>query len=106
MTLPGDPTAFTLAHGRDALQRKVISARELAQAHIGAIAAARALNAFVTETPERGLELAQESDARLARGQARALEGLPLAIKDLFCTKDVRTTAASRILGNFVPTYE
>jgi aspartyl-tRNA(Asn)/glutamyl-tRNA(Gln) amidotransferase subunit A len=106
MSLPDDPTRFTLAHARDALQRKVLSARELAQAHIEAMAAARTLNAFVTETPERALELARESDARIARGEARPLEGVPLAIKDLFCTKDVRTTAASRILGDFVPPYE
>ena len=66
----------------------------------------RGLNAFVTETPERALEMAAASDARLAKGEGGALEGLPLAIKDLFCTKGVRTTAGSRILGNFVPPYE
>jgi aspartyl-tRNA(Asn)/glutamyl-tRNA(Gln) amidotransferase subunit A len=100
------PTPFTLAEARDALRAKKISARELTSAHIGAIEAARGLNAFVTETPERALQSAGESDARLAQGDARPLEGLPLAIKDLFCTRGVRTTAGSHILGNFVPTYE
>jgi aspartyl-tRNA(Asn)/glutamyl-tRNA(Gln) amidotransferase subunit A len=64
------------------------------------------LNAFITETPERALEMAAASDVRLSAGEARPLEGLPLAIKDLFCTRGVRTTAASRILDNFVPPYE
>jgi aspartyl-tRNA(Asn)/glutamyl-tRNA(Gln) amidotransferase subunit A len=73
---------------------------------IAAMEAARPLNAFVTETPERALEMAKASDARIASGRARPLEGLPLAIKDLFCTKGVRTTAGSNILSNFVPPYE
>ncbi len=67
---------------------------------------ARALNAFVTETGERAAEMAKASDARIAKGEAKPLEGLPLAIKDLFCTKGVRTTAGRHILGNFVPPYE
>jgi aspartyl-tRNA(Asn)/glutamyl-tRNA(Gln) amidotransferase subunit A len=99
-------TSLTLADARDALHAKKISARELAEAHIGAISAARALNAFITETPDRALALAAQSDARIAKGEARPLEGLPLAIKDLFCTEGVRTTAASHILDTFVPTYE
>ncbi len=106
MAVPSDPTRFTLAEARDAVRAKTISARELVQAHVGAIAAARGLNAFITETPDHALEGAARSDALLAKGEGRALEGLPLAIKDLFCTKDVRTTAASRMLENFVPTYE
>src|ERR1700741_1309257 len=101
-----DPTHFTLAEAREALAKKAISAKELTQAHIKAVEGARALNAFLTETPERALGSAAESDARIAKGKARPLEGLPLAIKDLFCTKGVRTTAGSNILNNFVPTYE
>ncbi|HEX9159880.1 MAG TPA: Asp-tRNA(Asn)/Glu-tRNA(Gln) amidotransferase subunit GatA, partial [Rhizomicrobium sp.] len=62
--------------------------------------------AFITETPQRATDMAAQSDGRIAAGTARALEGIPLAIKDLFCTKDVRTTAGSRILENFVPPYE
>jgi aspartyl-tRNA(Asn)/glutamyl-tRNA(Gln) amidotransferase subunit A len=99
-------TALTLAEARDGLARKSFSAAELAQAHVRAIEAARALNAFVLETPDRALAMAKESDAKIAKGDARPLEGIPLAIKDLFCTNGVRTTACSHILGNFVPTYE
>jgi aspartyl-tRNA(Asn)/glutamyl-tRNA(Gln) amidotransferase subunit A len=95
-----------LAEARDGLARKSFSAAELAQAHVRAIEAARALNAFVLETPDRALAMAKESDAKIAKGDARPLEGIPLAIKDLFCTNGVRTTACSHILGNFVPTYE
>ena len=98
MALASDPCLFTLAEARDAVRAKALSARELTEAHSKAIESARALNAFITETPEQALVQAAQSDARIARGEARPLEGLPLAIKDLFCTKDVRTTAASRIL--------
>src|ERR1700749_1701793 len=100
------PTDFTLAEARDAIRAKKISSTELTKAFVDAVEAARPLNAFVTETPERALDMAKASDARVAKGEERALEGLPLAIKDLFCTKGVRTTAGSRILSNFVPPYE
>jgi len=106
MAQPSDPTQFTLAEAREALAAKAISARELAQIHVEAIAAARSLNAFITETPDQALASAEQSDRRIAAGEARPLEGIPLAIKDLFCTERVRTTAASRILDNFIPTYE
>src|SRR5271169_448081 len=101
-----DLTSLTLAQARDALREKKFSAIELADAHLAAMAQARALNAFVLETPERAREMARASDARLAKGEAGPLEGLPLGIKDLFCTEGVRTTACSHILDNFVPTYE
>jgi aspartyl-tRNA(Asn)/glutamyl-tRNA(Gln) amidotransferase subunit A len=68
--------------------------------------AARTLNAFVTETPDQALTMAHEADRRIAAGSTRPLEGLPLAIKDLFCTKAVRTTAGSNILSSFIPPYE
>ncbi len=106
MSLPATPTDFSLAEARDAVATKKISSKELTAAFVKAVEGARTLNAFVTETPERALEMAAASDARIAKGEARALEGLPLAIKDLFCTKGVRTTAGSRILSNFVPPYE
>ncbi|MGI9433212.1 MAG: Asp-tRNA(Asn)/Glu-tRNA(Gln) amidotransferase subunit GatA, partial [Geminicoccaceae bacterium] len=64
------------------------------------------LNAFIVETPEKALEMARESDRRLAAGDARPMEGIPLAIKDLFCTEGVQTTAGSHILEGFVPPYE
>jgi aspartyl-tRNA(Asn)/glutamyl-tRNA(Gln) amidotransferase subunit A len=96
-----------LAEARDLLRAKSISSRELVDAHLAAIEAANdALNAFVLITPERALAMAEASDARLKNGKAGALEGIPLGIKDLFCTKDVRTTACSHILDGFTPTYE
>jgi aspartyl-tRNA(Asn)/glutamyl-tRNA(Gln) amidotransferase subunit A len=99
-------TSLTLAQARDALRDKSCSALELADAHIAAIEQARALNAFVLETADRARDMARASDTRLANGQGGALEGLPLGVKDLFCTSKVRTTACSHILENFVPTYE
>ena len=99
-------TSLTLAQARDALRRKEFSASELADAHLAAVEQARALNAFVLETPDRARAMARTADARLAKGEGGPLEGLPLGIKDLFCTEGVRTTACSHILENFVPTYE
>ncbi|MDE2467017.1 MAG: Asp-tRNA(Asn)/Glu-tRNA(Gln) amidotransferase subunit GatA [Alphaproteobacteria bacterium] len=101
-----DLTGLTLADARTALLEKRYSSTELTRALVAAMEASAPLNAFVTQTPERALAMAAESDTRLARGEARPLEGLPLAIKDLFCTKGVRTTAGSRILETFVPPYE
>ena len=101
-----DPTSLTLADARDRLRKRDVSAVELAEAHLAAMAKARTLNAFVLETPDQALAMAKQSDARLKAGAARPLEGIALGIKDLFATKDVRTTAGSRILDNFVPTYE
>jgi len=102
-----DPTDLTIAEARAALDRKELSATELAEAHLDAIDKANeALNAFVLVTPERALEAAKEGDKRIAKGEARALEGIPLGIKDLFATKGVRTTACSHILDGFTPTYE
>jgi aspartyl-tRNA(Asn)/glutamyl-tRNA(Gln) amidotransferase subunit A len=101
-----DLTALSLAQARDDLRTKEFSARELAEAHIDAIAQARALNAFVLPTFDQAREMAAASDGRLAKGEGGPLEGLPLGIKDLFCTKDVLTTACSHILKDFIPTYE
>src|ERR1700691_1857237 len=101
-----DLTALTLAQARDGLRAKQFSASELTDAHLADMVKARVLNAFVLETPERARDMARASDARLAKGQGGPLEGLPLGIKDLFCTDGVRTTACSHILENFVPTYE
>ena len=97
---------LTLAEARDGLRNRDFSALELAEAEITAVEAARGLNAFITETPERALAQAQQSDARLAKGEGLALDGLPLAIKDLFCTEGTLTTAASHILDGFTPRYE
>lgn len=99
-------TSLTLAEARDRLRRREFSAVELADAHLAAMETARALNAYVLETPDRARAMAEVADAHLAAGNARPLEGLGLGVKDMFATKDVRTTAGSRILDNFVPTYE
>jgi aspartyl-tRNA(Asn)/glutamyl-tRNA(Gln) amidotransferase subunit A len=101
-----DLTSLTLAQARDALRKREFSATELADRHIAAAERARALNAFVLETPDRARAMAQAADARLAKGEGGPLEGMPLGVKDLYCTAGVRTTACSRILENFVPTYE
>jgi len=101
-----DLTSLTLAQARDALRTREFSATELTEAHLAAVEEARALNAFVLETPDRARDMARSADARLAKGEGGPLEGLPLGIKDLFCTSGVRTTACSHILENFVPTYE
>ncbi|MFJ5488459.1 amidase family protein, partial [Hansschlegelia beijingensis] len=97
---------LTFAEARAALIRKDFSAVELTRAYLTAMEQARTLNAYVLETPEVAVARAEESDQRLARGEAGALEGLPLGVKDLFCTEGVRTTACSRILDGFVPPYE
>jgi hypothetical protein len=82
-----DLTSLTLAQARDGLRKKEITAAELTDAHVGAVEAARALNAFVRETPDHARAMARASDARLAKGEGGPLEGIPLGIKDLFCTK-------------------
>lgn len=99
-------TDLTIADARDALRKKEFSAVELTQAHIEAVEAARALNAFVVETPERAIEEAKAADAALHKGDAPIMAGIPIAMKDLFCTEGVQTTASSHILEGFKPTYE
>jgi aspartyl-tRNA(Asn)/glutamyl-tRNA(Gln) amidotransferase subunit A len=102
-----DLTKLTLSEARDALKKKTITATELTQAHLTAIDKGNAaLNAYVLVTGEHALAQAKASDALLAAGKARDLEGLPLGHKDLFCTLGIRTTACSKILGDFKPTYE
>ncbi|MDB5735086.1 MAG: gatA [Alphaproteobacteria bacterium] len=101
-----DLTSMTLAEARDAIRAKKISSRELTGAFVTAIEKARPLNAFITEAGDAALAAADAADKRIVAGSTGALEGLPLAIKDLFCTKGVKTTAASKILGNFIPPYE
>jgi len=99
-------TSLTLAEARAGLRGRQFSAGELARAYIAAMDEARPLNAFITETPERALDMAAKSDERLREGAARPLDGIPIAVKDLFCTKGVLTTAASHILDGFRPPYE
>jgi aspartyl-tRNA(Asn)/glutamyl-tRNA(Gln) amidotransferase subunit A len=99
-------TDLTITQALDGLARKTFSALELADAHIAAVEQARPLNAFITETPEQARAMAKASDARRAKGSAGLLEGIPLAIKDLFCTEGVLTTAGSHILDGYKPQYE
>jgi aspartyl-tRNA(Asn)/glutamyl-tRNA(Gln) amidotransferase subunit A len=100
-------TDITLADARDGLKSKEFSAKEISQAHIDAIESANeALNAFILPTPEIALQMADTADKKIAAGEAGPLEGIPLGIKDLFCTRDVTTTACSHILDGFTPTYE
>ena len=100
-------TDLTIAAARDGLRAGQFTARDLTAAHLAAIEALNPrLNAFITVTGERALAQADVADAALARGEFAPLTGIPLAIKDLFCTEGVRTTAGSRILEPFVPPYE
>jgi len=101
-----DLTSLTLAEARAGLADKSFTSLELTDAHLEAIEDARVLNAFVMETPDQARAMAREADAKILKGEGGPLAGIPLGIKDLFATKDVRTTACSKILGNFVPTYE
>ena len=102
-----DLTKLTLAEARDRLATKQITSRELTEAHLAAIDAANpALNAFIAVTADRAREMAAASDARLATGKGGVLEGLPLGIKDLFCTRDVHSQACSHVLDGFKPRYE
>jgi aspartyl-tRNA(Asn)/glutamyl-tRNA(Gln) amidotransferase subunit A len=101
-----DLTTLTIAQARAGLAAKAFTAVELADAHLAAMERARGLNAYVLETPERAHVMAKAADARLAAGKTGPLEGIPIAVKDMFCTQGVRTTACSRILEPFVPTYE
>jgi len=92
---------------RDGLKAKKFSAVELATAHLDAIEKANPqMNAFITITRDKALAMAKNSDAKIAAGHAGAIEGIPVGVKDLFCTKDVLTTAASHILEGFKPQYE
>src|SRR5882762_6168538 len=99
-------TDLTIAQLTTALAKKEASAVDVADAHLKKLDEHRALNAFITETPDKARDMAKASDARRAKGEAGLLEGIPLAIKDLFCTEGVQTTAGSHILEGFVPPYE
>lgn len=101
-----DLLSLSLTGARDALKAKKTSSAELTDAYIGAMEAGKSLNAFITETPDKARAMAKASDDKLARGEGGAMEGLPIGIKDLFCTEGVLTTAASHILDGFKPEYE
>ena len=99
-------TKLTVSETLDGLKAKKFSAVEVAKDYIKAAEDNRRLNAYVLETPEVALAQAQVADNNYAQGTNRPLEGIPMGIKDLFCTKGIRTTACSHILDDFVPPYE
>ena len=99
-------TKLTLTQAREGLAQGEFTSVELTEAYLKAMEEARPLNAYVLETPDIALEMARESDKRIASGDTGPLEGIPLGIKDMFATEGVRTTACSKILENFVPQYE
>ncbi|MDR0329557.1 MAG: Asp-tRNA(Asn)/Glu-tRNA(Gln) amidotransferase subunit GatA, partial [Rickettsia sp.] len=97
---------LTITQALKTLKNKEFSCVELTKAHIKEMDKHKELNAYITETTDIALEQAKIADQNYHNGIARPLEGIPIAVKDLFCTKGVLTTAASKILSNFVPTYE
>ena len=99
-------TDLTISQALGGLKKKEFSATELNRAYIKAMESNRSYNAYVLETPEKALEQAKAADERYQNGSALALDGIPLGVKDLFCTKGIRTTACSHILDGFVPPYE
>ena len=99
-------TSLTIARARKGLAKKEFSALELADAYLAAMERARVLNAYIVETPELARAMAKASDARIAKGEAGALEGIPLGIKDLYATKGVHTQACSHVLDGFKPAYD
>jgi aspartyl-tRNA(Asn)/glutamyl-tRNA(Gln) amidotransferase subunit A len=101
-----DLTKLKIAEARDLLEKGDISARELTEAHISAVEASDALNAYVAKTPEMALEMADKADAKIKAGEQKGMTGIPVGIKDLFATKGVHTQACSHILDGFKPEYE
>jgi len=101
-----DLTKMTLEGALDGMSKGDFSSEELTKAHIDACMEGADLNAFITTTFESAMESAKASDARRAKGEVGKLEGAPLGVKDLFCTEGVKTTAGSKILGDFAPPYE
>ena len=99
-------TDLGIAGLRDGFRAGDFSARDVAEAFNGAVASAKALNAFIIETPDHALAAADAADKARAAGDLLPLSGVPLGIKDLFCTAGYQTTAASNMLGGFVPPYE
>jgi aspartyl-tRNA(Asn)/glutamyl-tRNA(Gln) amidotransferase subunit A len=102
----GALTDLGVAAIRDGFRAGEFSAREVAEAFNAAVAAAKPLNAFIVETPDHALAAADQADKDRTSGTLKPLSGVPIGMKDLFCTKGVQTTAASHILESFTPQYE
>ena len=101
-----DLTDLTIAQAIEGMKNKSFSATELTSAYVDNMQKNKRFNVYVTQCAQQALDNAKISDERYLNGTARSLEGIPLGIKDLFCTKGIRTTACSHILENFVPEYE
>jgi aspartyl-tRNA(Asn)/glutamyl-tRNA(Gln) amidotransferase subunit A len=99
-------TDLGVAAIRDGFRAGDFSAREVADAFNANVAAAKALNVFIVETPDHAIAAAETADRDRSEGNLKPLSGVPIGMKDLFCTKGVQTTAASHILEGFVPQYE
>ena len=99
-------TELCLYDAREGLLNRDFTSKELVLDHIAVMESSRSLNAFITETPEIAIKSAENSDSRLNKGTNRDLEGIPIGVKDMFCTKGVLTTASSKMLSNFIPPYE
>jgi aspartyl-tRNA(Asn)/glutamyl-tRNA(Gln) amidotransferase subunit A len=98
--------SHSISEQRDLLHTRKLSAIETVTAFLDNMSKKRDLNIFITENREGALEQAREADRRIAEGTSRGLEGIPIAVKDNYCTKGIRTTAGSKVLEHFVPTYE
>ena len=100
-------TELSLAEASQGLEASDFTAEELTRACIEALEGGRDLNAFITETPDIAVDRAKASDARRADGKAAgSMDGIPIAVKDLFCTEGVRTSCGSKMLDNFVSPYD
>ena len=97
---------YDLLGASEAIKSKEISSVELINAYIEAIEKTSSLGAYLEIVKHKALEMAKVSDENISKGVSRPLEGLPIGVKDMFCTKDIKTTASSKILDNFYPTYE
>ena len=95
-----------ISEALDGLEKGEFTSVELTEACLTAMDQTRDLNAFIVETPDQAREMAAASDVRRAKGEAGVMEGIPIGMKDLFCTNGTQTTAASHILEGFVPQYE
>ena len=99
-------TKLTIKQTLESLKNKDFSATELTKSYISNIENNRHLNCFITETFDIATKQAKKSDENISSSKMREIEGIPIGVKDLFCTKNVRTTCASKMLEDFVPTYE
>ena len=100
-------TSLTIAELSAGYDKKEFTPTEVTKAYLDNMSKAKEYNAYITETPDEALKAAASADERVAKGcRLNKLDGIPLAVKDLYCTKNIRTTAASKILENFIPPYE